>query len=223
MPAVPDARPGPRLGNVLADIASSIRAWLGTELSPGTEIGFDSPGLLAAIDRRPRHAGIVNLFLYGVSENLDGVPAARIRVRDAEGRVTGTNAPTRSYHVSYVVTAWAADTTEELDLLGAVLGAHADQDCLVADFLRGSLTELDTALPVRLGWSPVARGPEFWSAVGVPMRAALDLTVTVPVLPSRSQPVAPPVQSVELDVYDRVHDDEPPPRPRWRRTTISES
>lgn len=208
---------------MLADIASSLRAWLVTELSPGTEVGFDSPGLLAAIDRRPRHAGIVNLFLYGVNENLDGVPAGRVLVRDADGRVTGASAPTRSYHVSFVVTAWAADTTEELDLLGAVLGAHADQDCLVADFLHGSLNELDTALPVRIGWSPVARGPEFWGAVGVPLRAALDLTVTVPVLPSRTQPAAPPVRSVDLDVYDLSHDEPPaPPRPRWRRSTISD-
>jgi uncharacterized protein DUF4255 len=210
---------------VLADIASSIRAWLANELSPGTEIGFDSPGLLAAIDRRPRHAGILNLFLYGLRENLEGVPAGRVQVRDAAGRVTGTRAPTRSYYLSYVVTAWAADTAEELELLGAVLGAHADQDCLTADFLRGSLGDLDTALPIRIGWSPVAREHDFWSAAGVPMRAALDLTVLVPVLPSRLRSAAPPVETVDLDVYDITNRDDPAesPRRRWRRTTITET
>lgn len=213
-----------RLRGVLADIASSIKTWLGTELSPGTEIGFESPGLLAAIQRRPRRAGIVNLFLYGVSENLDGVPAARVRVRDGNGRVTGTHAPTRSYHLSYLVTAWASDTSEELELLGAVLGAHADQDCLPADFLRGSLHDLDTALPVRIGWSPVARGGDLWGALGVPMRAALDLTVTAPVLPSRRTPPAPPVHSVELEVHDTAHRElqERPTSPRWRQTSITE-
>lgn len=213
----------PRLRGVLADIASSIKAWLGAELSPGTEIGFEPPGLLAAIQRRPRRAGIVNLFLYGVSENLDGVPAARVRVRDAGGRVTGTHAPTRSYHLSYLVTAWASDTSEELELLGAVLGAHADQDCLAADFLRGSLHDLDTALPVRIGWSPVARGGDLWGALGVPMRAALDLTITAPVLPSRREPPAPPVHSVELEVHDTAHQELPEPAtPRWRHTSITE-
>lgn len=213
-----------RLRCVLADIASSIKTWLGTELSPGTEIGFEPPGLLAAIQRRPRRAGIVNLFLYGVSENLDGVPAARVRVRDENGRVTGTHAPTRSYHLSYLVTAWASDTSEELELLGAVLGAHADRDCLAADFLRGSLHDLDTALPVRIGWSPVARGGDLWGALGVPMRAALDLTVTAPVLPSRRTPPAPPVHSVELEVHDTAHREPPehPAPPRWRQTTITE-
>lgn len=213
----------PTLRYVLADIASSIKAWLAAELSPGTEIGFESPGLLAAIQRRPRRAGIVNLFLYGVSENLDGVPAARVRVRDADGRVTGTHAPTRSYHLSYLVTAWAADTSEELELLGAVLGVHADQDCLAADALRGSLHDLDTALPVRIGWSPVLRGHDLWGALGVPMRAALDLTVTAPVLPSRRQPPAPPVHSVELEVHDTAHQVGPEhAHPRWRRTTVTE-
>jgi hypothetical protein len=208
---------------VLADIASSIRAWLTAELSPGTEIGFEPPALLGAIQRRPRRAGILNLFLYGVTENLDGVPAARVRVRNEEGRVTGTLAPTRSYHLSYLVTAWAADTAEELELLGAVLGAHAEQDSLGADYLRGSLHSLDTALPVRLGWSPAGRGQEMWGALGVPMRTALDLTVTAPALPSRLRLAAPPVVAVELDVHDTVRDEPAlPQRRRWERTTITE-
>ena len=207
---------------MLADITSSIRAWLTAELSPGTEIGFESPSLLAAIQRRPRRAGIVNLFLYAVTENLDGVPAARVRVRNAEGRVTGTLAPTRSYHLSYLVTAWAADTAEELELLGAVLGAHAEEDSLGPDYLRGSLHSLETALPVRLGWSPMHRSQEMWGALGVPMRTALDLTVTAPALPSRLRQPAAPVRTVELDVHDSVHLEPEPPQRRWERTTITE-
>lgn len=207
---------------MLADIASSIRAWLAAELAPGTEIGFEPPGLLAAIQRRPRRAGIVNLFLYAVGENLDGVPAARVRLRNADGRVTGTLAPTRSYHLTYLVTAWAADTAEELELLGAVLGAHAEQDTLGPDYLRGSMHSLDTALPLRLGWSPAGRGQELWGALGVPMRTALDLTVTAPALPSRLRPTAPAVRTVELDVHDTVHEHHEPAPPRWERTTITE-
>ncbi|MGX7826186.1 Pvc16 family protein [Actinokineospora sp. 24-640] len=206
---------------MLADIDSSIRAWLAAELSPGTEIGFDPPGLLAGIQRRPRRAAIVNAFLYAVRENLDGVPAARVTVRGTDGRVTGTLSPLRSYHLSYLITAWAADTAEEHELLGAVIGAHAEQDSLGPDFLCGSLHDLDTALPVRVGWAPGARGLDMWSALGVPMRTALDLTVTAPALPSRIKAAAPPVEAVDLELYD-VHQPVAAPRRRWERTTITE-
>lgn len=214
--------PRPTLLDVLADIDSSIQAWLVAELSAGTEIGFEPPSLLAGIQRRPRRAGIVNLFLYAVSEDLDGVPAARVAVRDADGRVTGSLAPTRSYHLSYLVTAWAADVAEEHELLGAVLGAHAEQDSLGPDHLRGSLHNLGTALPVRVGWSPSGRGAELWAALGLPMRTALDLTVTAPALPSRLKNVAPPVETVELTVHTDVPGPVATPRRRWERTTITE-
>jgi len=56
------------------------------------------------------------------------------------------------------------------------------------------------------------------------MRAALDLTVTAPVLPSRRTPPAPPVHSVELEVHDTAHREPPerPAPPRWRQTSITE-
>ena len=211
---------------MLADVDSSIRAWLAAELSPGTEIGFDPPGLLTAIQRRPRRAAIVNLFLFAISENLDGMPAGPLRLRNADGRVTATLAPARSYHLSYLVTAWAADVTEEHELLGAVIGAHAERDVLDADHLRGSLRALDP-LPMRLGWSPAAGRQEMWGALGLPMRTAVELTVTAPALPSRLKAVAPPVEAIELDVHDTgrgapVTDPDDAPRRRWERTTITE-
>jgi hypothetical protein len=208
--------------DVLADLASSLREWLTAELSPGTVIGFDPPHVLAGMARRPQRAGIVNVFLYGITEDLDGIPAARVRVLNDEGRLTGTVAPARNYHLTYLVTAWAADTEEEAELLGAVIGAHAERDALGGEHLRGCLRELDTALPVRLGWTPGGRGHDLWSALGVPMRTALDLTVTAPVQPSRLRPPAPPVKTAELDVHDTVRGLPPEPRPRWRRTSITE-
>ncbi|OLR92403.1 Pvc16 family protein [Actinokineospora bangkokensis] len=208
---------------MLADVDSSLRAWLTDELAPGTEIGFDPPGLLTGIPRRPRRAGIVNLFLHAVTENLDGLPAGRVRVRDTEGRVTGSHVAHRSYHLSYLVTAWAADTTEEHELLGALIGAHTERDALHPDHLRGCLSVLDTALPVRLGWTPAARTAELWSAVGVPMRTALDLTITAPALPARFEPPAPPVEAVHLEVHGAVAPPPEVPRRRWERTAINES
>lgn len=212
------------LRDVLADVDSSIRAWLSAELSPGTEIGFDPPGLLSTIARRPRRAAIVNLFLYAISENLDGLPSGPVRLRNADGRVTGAVSPPRSYHLSYLVTAWAADVAEEHELLGAVLGAHAERDVLDGDHLRGSLRALEP-LPMRLGWSPGHHRQEMWGALGLPMRTAVELTITAPALPSRLKPVSPPVEAIELDMSQLGPDqpaDEPAPRRRWQRTSITE-
>jgi hypothetical protein len=104
-----------------------------------------------------------------------------------------------------------------------VIGAHAERDVLDGDHLRGSLRQLDP-LPIRLGWSPAIGRHEVWGALGLPMRTALELTVTAPALPSRLRAVAPPVEAIELDVHDSIERDElaDVPRRRWERTTINE-
>ncbi len=206
---------------MLADIDSSLQAWLATQLAAGTEIGFDNPTLLAGIAPRPRRAGIVNLFLHNVTENLDGLAAAPVRVRDAAGRVTSVHAAVRSYHLSYLVTAWASGAAEEHELLGAVIGAHTDCDTLPVEHLHGALGVLDSGLPMRIGWTPAGRSAELWGALGIPMRTALDLTVTAPALPSRHEPPAPPVDAITLATAE-VPAPKILPRKRWQRTDITE-
>jgi hypothetical protein len=213
----------PRLRDVLADVDASLHTWLATELAPGVEIGFDNPTLLVGIGPRPRSAGIVNLFLHTVTENLDGVNMGPVRVRDGQGRVTGVHNAPRSYHLSYLVTAWASSAAEEHELLGALIGAHTEQDALHADHLRGALRALDVGMPMRLGWTPGGATTQLWTALGIPMRTALDLTITAPALPVRLHQPAPPVEAITLVAQD--HDAEPPPervRRRWRSSTISE-
>jgi hypothetical protein len=206
---------------VLADVDVSLQAWLATQLAPGTEVGFDNPTLLAGIAPRPRGAGIVNLFLHHVAENLDGMSAGPVRVRDAAGRITAVHAAPRSYHLSYLVTAWASSAAEEHELLGAVIGAHTECDSLVVDHLRGSLRVLDTGLPMRVGWTPAGRSVELWGALGIPMRTALDLTVTAPALPTRLHTPAAPVEAVTL-ATGAVPARPDLPHKRWERTTITE-
>lgn len=213
------ARPATDTRGVLADLASSIRNWLTAELSPGTDIAFDAPHLL--VQHRPPRAGLVDVFLYGITEAADGMPSAPIRARDHEGRVTGSIAPARFYHLSYLLTAWAASTEKEYELLGAVLEGHTENDVLGPEHLSGVLTNLTSGLTVRLGWSPTARSHEMWGALGIPMRSALDMTVMAPALPSRLRRPAPPVETVQLDVHDTVQRP-PEPHPRWRRTSITE-
>lgn len=210
-----------RLRGVLADVDSSLQAWLTTQLAPGTEVGFDNPTLLTGIAPRPRRAGIVNLFLHTVTENLDGMAAGPVRVRDTAGRVTAVHNAARSYHLSYLVTAWASGVTEEHELLGALIGAHTDSDALGGDHLRGSLRVLAGGLPMRVGWTPAGRSVELWHALGIPMRTALDLTVTAPALPARFEQPAPPVDAIALSAGG-VPARADLPRTRWHRTSITE-
>jgi hypothetical protein len=93
---------------------------------------------------------------------------------------------------------------EEHELLGAVIGAHAENDVLDTEHLRGTLRDLGSPLPVRVGWSPAGTHQEIWGALGVTMRTSVELTVTAPALPSRLKPLAPPVQERALTVRDNV-------------------
>jgi hypothetical protein len=205
---------------VLADLASSIHSWLTAELAPGTVVGFDPPHVLA--QHKPPRAGVVNVFLYAITEDRVGMPAARMRVHDADGRVTGTLAPPRFYNLSYLVTAWAAGIEQEFQLLGAVLEAHAERDTVSVPHLIGSLASLDGGLAVRLGWAPVARGNDLWGALGIPMRSALDLTVTAPAQPSRLGAADPLVRTRDLDLHDTVRRTPATSRTRLRGTPVTE-
>jgi hypothetical protein len=74
---------------------------------------------------------------------------------------------------------------------------------------------------MRIGWTPAGRSAELWTALGIPMRTALDLTVTAPALPSRHEPPAPPVDAITLATAE-VPAPKILPRKRWQRTDITE-
>ncbi|MEA5365221.1 Pvc16 family protein [Amycolatopsis sp., V23-08] len=197
---------------MLHDVDSALRTWLFAELPAEVEIAFEAPGAVTTRRGRP----VLGLFLYEIGEELDGQAGTGIRLRGPDGRVTGTVLPVRRYRLTYLVTAWAATVAAEHELLGAVLAAHAGRPALEPDLLAGRLGVPAEPLPVRLGRHR-AGGAEhdLWHALGVPLRTALDLTVTAPVVPARLEDPAPPVRAVALGVADE-------PRaagPRWTRTS----
>jgi hypothetical protein len=167
------------------------------------------------------------LFLYAVDQDTTGMPAGEIRLRDGAGRPTGIMLPTRRYAVTYLLTAWAGDPLTEHQLLGAVLVAHAAQDQLDREYLRGVLAEADVCLSVHVGRASSAMA---WEVTGVPGRSGLALTVLAPAVPPLAQITAPPAEQLELitKTQPRSHDrdtpqpEAPQPAPRWRRTTRTE-
>jgi len=215
----------PRLCSVLADVDLSLAAWLSAALPPRTEIDFGPPARRA--DERPGRHPTVSVFLHAVDEDTAGLPAGEIRLRDETGRTAGIVLPTRRYTVSYLVTAWAGDPLTEHRLLGAVLVAHAGQDELGREHLRGVLADADVCVPLHIGQSgrPVA-----WDRLGLPGRSALTLTVLAPAVPPLVRSPAPPAEQLELVARSRPHppgQDVAPPEDaglarRWRRSTRTE-
>jgi hypothetical protein len=203
---------------VLADVDVSLSSWLSTALPEHTKIEFGSPADL--VDVKPRKHGLLNLFLYSVDEDTDGLPANDIRLRDENGRVSTVVLPVRRYALTYQVTAWAGDVLEEHRLLGAVLIAHAGHDALGPHHLRGSLSVVDVHVPIHIG---AGRRPAVWDSLGMPMRTSLELTAFVPVVPVVSSPPAPPAENLDLEAR-RVPGDPSSSRAtrRWKRTSLSE-
>ncbi|UOZ05645.1 DUF4255 domain-containing protein [Amycolatopsis sp. WQ 127309] len=201
---------------MLHDVDSALRTWLFAELPADVEIALEGPGAVTVTAGRP----VLGLFLYEIGEELDGQAGAGIRLRGPDGRVTGTVLPVRRYRLTYLVTAWATTVAAEHDLLGAVLAAHAGRPVLTPELLPGRLGELAEPLPIRLGRHRAGGGEhDLWHALGVPLRTALDLTVTAPVVPTRIEDPAPPVHTVELGVRDEPAASAPRTGPRWTRTS----
>lgn len=205
---------------MLADLDSSLGAWLADALPARTDVDFGSPDDLPA--ERPRRA-IVNLFLYSVEADTSGLAAADVRLRDADGRVRSAQLPTRRYAVTYLVTARAHDPAEEHRLLGAILVAHATRDILDGDCLRGDLTGVDAHIPIIIGADGAPAVP---GRIDAPRRAALTLTVVVPVFPLPAREIAPPAENIDLIAgslpSDAATTTPPAPPGRWRRATRTE-
>lgn len=206
---------------MLADLDSSLGAWLADALPARTEINFRSPDELPA-DRSRRHP-LVNLFLYAVEADTSGLAASDVRLRDTDGRVRSALLPIRRYAVTYLVTAWTDDPAEEHRLLGAVLTAHAGHDTLAGDCLRGTLRGIDAHIPIVIGAADRPAVPEH---IGAARRSGLALTVFVPVIPMLVAETAPPAENLELVAGTLPPvagpPSSPPPVHRWRRTTRTE-
>jgi len=203
---------------VLADLDSSLGAWLADALPPRTEIDFGSPDDLLA--DRPRRRPLVNLFLHAVVEDTAGLAATDVRQRDADGRVRSALLPTRRNSDTYLVTAWAGDAAEEHKLLGAVLTAHAGRDTLDGDCLRGALRGVEAHIPIVIGARGHPAPPEHLDAA---RRTGLALTVVVPVFPEPVPETAPPAENLDLIASMAptapATMTRPVPSGRWRRTT----
>jgi hypothetical protein len=168
---------------------------LPSELTASVAISFAAPD-----DKFPPPAvalPAIDIFLYDVRENRD--------LRDASWQIDRAldgvtrRAPTVRVDCSYLVTAWASDSSptrafDEHRMLGDVIRALLRYPTLPEAVLGGELADQQPPLPTcTLQSGRLQSMGEFWQALGGKPKAAVHYTVTVGVEPGDAVVLGPPV------------------------------
>lgn len=185
----------PILNSALDTILHDIKA---PPVLRAADVEFETP----AKNYNPKKATI-NLFLLEVKENRvlrDPVPI----VEFSAGVFTQKQPPIR-VDATYVITTWSEKINdnkvkEEHELLALALAWFSRFPVIPGALLPGQPfpVPLFTALPdnrLNIG--------EFWSALGIPPRAAFTLTATVTLDLATAVPFGPPVESKEM-IYKKL-------------------
>jgi hypothetical protein len=138
----------------------------------------------------------IDLFLYDVRENADLRSTDWLLERTGDGTAR-THAPPVRVDCSYLITGWPSESSttraqDEHRLLGEVLLVLLRHRTLPDGVLQGSLLSAEPPLPAStLQPGRLQSMAEFWQALGGKPKAALNYTVTIPVVPGEPVPAAP--------------------------------
>lgn len=148
----------------------------------------------------------VNFFLYDMRENLELRKAEWEVTRDNSGAFE-RNRPARRVDCSYLVTAWARESstqaTDEHRLLGEVMQVLVRYPKLPKEILQGELVVQKTDLPTSsLRSGHLQSLGEFWQALGGKPKIALHYTVTLSLQVMAPEYLGPPVLDKTISVAD---------------------
>ena len=173
---------------MINDVDDTLKELLATKtpLDPGAiEITFERPD-------KQWSAGVskptVNLFLYDVRENHELRDQQRFVTRNGDAGAE-TPPPVR-VDLTYVITAWTSEVSDEHQLLGRILTTLLRFPLLPADVLKGSMQ--NQAFPLRAWIAQPERMPnpwEFWGHVDHGMKASLCFVLTTSLQPGGATPV----------------------------------
>jgi hypothetical protein len=125
----------------------------------------------------------VNLYLFDVRENVE-MRTWNYRTVNDRGGTTGRRRPPVYVDLSYLITTWAREVTDEHVLLWRALTAMMRETKLGDDLLQGSLRE-NESWPVNITVAQadgVLRNPgEFWNALDNDLKPAVVYCATLPV------------------------------------------
>jgi hypothetical protein len=157
----------------------------GTSLTSTEQIDFNRPG-----SRREEGAGrFLNLYLYDIRESKQVQHSGRQvdrRNSDTQPRTARVGWAPDWFDLSLLITAWDRTALGEYHLLDEAMAVLLRHRALQEDFLapelrgHGNLSlSLSVAPPIELG--------ALWSALSLPLRPAVFLTVTAPVTQESAQ------------------------------------
>ena len=161
----------------------------------GGDLAFDPP-TTDWVARR--NAPTVNVFLYDSREDLSRRSTGALAVHEDE-HLVGHRRPPRWFRLSYLVTAWTNRSQDGHRLLSQALTCLVATNRFRAEWLTGSLAELDLSVGVEAGGA-VSEGraaTDVWSALGGELRPAINVVVTAPVVGTLA-PAAPAVDGLVL-------------------------
>jgi hypothetical protein len=186
---------------MIADVDASLRSLLRATALNDTkvEVVFEAP-TQAWVESLS--AEVVSAYLWDIREDVSRSRGDWEDVRDEQGRITGRRPPLHHYRLRYLLTAWGKSPAAEHQLLSRLLGALADAPAIPAEHITGDLAGegLPVFLSVALPSDAAAAPPDFWGALGVTPRPALDLVATAPLPRPAALPAGPPVRDRRITV-----------------------
>jgi hypothetical protein len=130
----------------------------------------------------------LNLFLYGVCENHEVRGNQHVLVRNGAVGIE-RRAPVR-VDLTYLISAWTADISDEHQLLGRVLTTLLRFPLVPDDVLKGSLLTQPGAVQAWIAQPERIPNPwDFWGNVENRLKAALNFVLTVSFEPHEPQEV----------------------------------
>ena len=141
----------------------------------------------------------INVFLYDVRENHELRSMQRVIARNAANTAgTESRAPVRM-DLSYLITAWTTDISDEHQLLGRVLAALLQFPIVPDEVLKGAMQTQPIPLQSWIAQPERLPNPwEFWGHMEHGMKAGLNFVLT-----ASFEPIAPvDVQLVTTTVLD---------------------
>lgn len=140
----------------------------GSSLSGTEQIDFNHPCRL-----QPK-SSTLNLYCYDIRENQQMSP-----LKQSNQGLENAQDPCTWFDISFLLTAWDSTALGEQHLLSEALTLLLDHRFLPEAQLAPALRGLGT-LPLKVSAIDRFEAAAFWTALGIPLRPALSVTVTVP-------------------------------------------